>query len=283
MTFHEIRERSPQLRAVALEAVLLTTGAQRDRYDKTKWHTPQGVLSVTGMKFMNWNQGIGGGGAIDLAMHLNNLGFKAAVEWLWYHFPSPLAPARPGPTKKSTLPLPPRDDRKLSRVRRYLVVDRCLAPSLLDPLIESGTLYADNNANAVFLLLGKENRPVGAELRGTSQRPWRGMAPGSNKDMGYFSLHPAQATTVILCESAIDAISCFALHPDWLSISTSGARPNPRWLSSLIHKDYQVYCGFDSDPTGENMARAMISLHPIIKRCRPSHHDWNDVITSRFF
>ena len=281
MTFQEIRERSPQLRAVALEAVLLATGAQRDRHDKKKWHTAQGVLSVTGMKFMNWNQGLGGGGAIDLAMHLNNLGFKDAVEWLWHHFSIPLRPARLGPTRKPTLQLPPRDDRKLSRVRRYLVVDRCLAPSLLDPLIESGTLYADNNANAVFLLLGKENRPVGAELRGTSQRPWRGMAPGSNKDMGYFSVHPAQAATVILCESAIDAISCFALHPDRLCISTSGARPNPRWLSPLIRKDYQVFCGFDSDPTGENMARAMISIHPTIKRCRPSHHDWNDVIMSR--
>ena len=36
---------------------------------------------------MNWNQGVGGGGAIDLAMHLNKLGFKAAVEWLCHRFP----------------------------------------------------------------------------------------------------------------------------------------------------------------------------------------------------
>jgi len=281
MSFHEIRERAGQVRGVPLEAVLKATGARRNRHDKAKWHTAQGVLSVIGMKFMNWNHGKGGGGAIDLAMHLNSMDFKAAVAWLWHHFPGPLPPQRPQTPWKPTLRLPPRDDCKLSRVQRYLVVERGLAPSLLDPLIESATLYADNHANAVFLLLGKKNRPAGAELRGTTHRPWRAMAPGSNKDMGYFSVHPDQAQTIVLCESAIDAMSCFALHPDFCCISTSGVRPNPRWLSPFINKGYRVYCGFDSDPTGENMARSMIALHPNIKRFRPSKHDWNDVITSR--
>jgi len=31
--------------------------AKRDRNDKAKWHTAQAVLSVTGTKFMNCNQG----------------------------------------------------------------------------------------------------------------------------------------------------------------------------------------------------------------------------------
>lgn len=281
MSFYELRELSRLVRGVPLETVLLTAGAKRDRHDKAKWHTAQGVLSVTGMKFMNWNQGKGGGGAIDLAIHLNNLDFKAAVEWLSHHFPSLSPPRQTPPTRKPSLRLPPRDDCNLSRVRRYLVVDRGLAPSLIEPLIGSGTLYADNYANAVFVLLGKENRPVGAELRGTSLRPWRGMAPGSNKDMGYFSVQPTQAQTVVLCESAIDALSCFSLHPDFCCISTSGARPNPRWLTSLLSKSNRVYCGFDSDPTGENMAQAMIALNPGVKRFRPSLHDWNDVLTSR--
>lgn len=280
MNFYDIREQARQLRGVPLDSVLLLTGARRDRHDKEKWHTEQGVLSVRSMKFMNWNQGKGGGGAIDLAMHLNNLGFLDALAWLGCHFPTiPLPDPAPQP-RKPALQLPTKNDRMLCRVRLYLTLDRGLAPSLLEPLIESGTLYADNYANAVFLLLGKENRAVGAELRGTSHRPWRGMAPGSNKNLGYFSVHPAQTQMIVLCESAIDAISCFALYPDRCCISTSGARPNPRWLSSLI-KDHQIYCGFDSDPTGEEMAKTMIAIHPSIERCLPSQHDWNDVITSR--
>src|SRR5262249_13404243 len=84
---------------------------------------------------------------------------------------------------------------------------------LTDSLIASGKLYADGRGNAVFLLQGKDNTPVGAELRGTGPQRWCGMAPDSQKDLGYFSVQAPDATMVILCESAIDAISCLLLHP----------------------------------------------------------------------
>jgi hypothetical protein len=227
------------------------------------------------MKFINWNHGVGGGGAIDLAMHLNNLDFKAAVEWLWKHFSNP-DHREPRPPCRPNLTLPPQNPSKLPGVKRYLVHERAIAVSLIQPLIESGMLYADNRGNAVFLLLGKENRPVGAELRGTTPAQWRGMAPGSQKDLGYFSVPAPRAITVVLCESAIDAISCFALHPTHLCISTAGARPSPRWLALLINHGYEIYCGFDADDTGENMAAEMIALYPSVKRLRPTQHDWND-------
>src|SRR5436309_11296029 len=83
MTFLEIRDRANRVRGIPLQAVLLLTVAQRVRYDKAKWYTEKGTISFTGMKFMNWNQAVGGGGAIDLVMHLNNMDFKASVEWLW--------------------------------------------------------------------------------------------------------------------------------------------------------------------------------------------------------
>jgi hypothetical protein len=227
---------------------------------------------------MNGSQGVGGGGAIDLAMHLNDLGFKSAVEWLCHHFPDldgrhPLEPIR---TKE--LILPPRDPGKLPAVKRYLTDERAIDPALIRHLIESGHLYADTRGNAAFLLLGKENRPVGAELRGTTSQRWRGMAPGSQRNLGYFSVSVPGATTVILCESAIDAISCFELHPLCLCASTSGARANPLWLASLIRQYREIYCGFDSDATGETMASNMMALHPEIRRFRPSKHDWNDVL-----
>ena len=39
-----------------------------------------------------------------------------------------------------------------------------------------------------------------------------------------------------------------------------------------------IYCGFDSDSAGENMAKEMIALYPSVKRLRPIEHDWNDVL-----
>lgn len=284
MTYWQRRQQAARLRGIALENVLPLCGARRDRHDPHKWHTPEGALSVNGPKFMNWHCGRGGGGAIDLVMQLQHLDFKAAVDWLAQHFldvtPEPVE-ARP----RLALQLPPPDPSKLQRVRDYLVQQRALAPALLEPLIQSGTLYADTRANAVFLLLGKENLPVGAELRGTTTRPWRGLAPGSQRDLGCFAVPiPLSANLqnvanpIILCESAIDALSCFALHPHCRCLSTAGARPNPLWLKPLLDQPGLIFCGFDADPTGDQMAAAMIALHAAVKRLRPPAQDWNDVL-----
>ena len=281
MTFWQRKELATHLRAIPLKTVLPLCGAQPDRHDQRKWHTSAGALSVTGAKFMNWHGSVGGGGAIDLVMHLNHLDFKAAVDWLAHHFPGVLPPPPVPPTSQSQLQLPPPDLSQLGRVKEYLAQQRGITPTLLDPLIQSGTLYADTRANAVFLLLGKENLPVGAELRGTTQRLWRGLAPGSQKDLGCFSIPATPLPSIILCESAIDAISCFALHPHRRCLSTAGARPNPRWLAPLLNQGCEVYCGFDADPAGDDMARAMIALHPTVKRLRPPEHDWNDVLKAQ--
>ena len=278
MTFWQRRELAQHLRAIPLERVLPLCGAQPDRYDQRKWHTAAGVLSVTGPKFMNWTLGAGGGGAIDLVIHLQRLDFKAALDWLAGHFPTVLPPQPPTNLPTGGLRLPPPVAGHLARVKDYLIGQRGLATEVLEPLIASGTLYADARANAVFLLRDEDNHPVGAELRGTGGCAWRGLAPGSQKDLGFFSIPAQPLPVVILCESAIDAMSCFALHPGHRCLSTAGARPDPPWLQRLLDQGRQIYCGFDADPTGDAMARALISLHPAVRRLRPSHHDWNDVL-----
>jgi hypothetical protein len=275
------RQRADRLRLIPLPAVLRLCGAQPDRHDHSKWHTAVGTISVTGAKFINWSRGIGGGGAIDLVIHLRHLPFPETLDWLERQFPNPPPPVPPSP--RPSLKIPPADPQKLWRVKGYLLHQRGLPEACLDQLIQSGLLYADARANAVFLLLGKANTPVGAELRGTTDRRWRGMAPGSQKDLGFFAVPAAGAQPpqpIILCESAIDAISCLALHPGHRCLSTSGARPNPRWLAALLAEGRQIYCGFDSDPTGDSAANAMISLYPTIQRLRPRRHDWNAVLTS---
>jgi hypothetical protein len=322
--------------------VLLLRGAVRDRHDRSKWHTEQGPVSVSGAKFMNWRRGQGGGGAIDLVMHLAEVDFRTAVAWLDQHFgvgflavgeavahpdvaaerskrivPQPFV-AGPHARRKnpsvpeahSTLRLPVPNDRMLDRVRQYLTRRRHLAASLIEPLVESGRLYADCRGNAVFLLLaGKAHQPVGAELRGTGPHVWRGMAPGTRKDLGYFWIgaQGSQATVeevgsqgtvegmgsqgtveevaprcgIVLCESAIDAISCRQLHPQRICISTSGVRAHPPWLGGLIARGYDIHCGFDADDAGDAAAAQLIASHPTIQRLRPPAHDWNDALTSR--
>jgi hypothetical protein len=280
MSLSALRERADRLRDLPLEAVLLRWGATQNRADKAKWHTQRGVISVTGAKFMNWNLSFGGGGAIDIAMHLGGLRFLEALEWLSGNFPA-LDHSDPPQVLPRPLLQPFPHEEKLPAVRRYLYDRRRLPAALVEPLIAGGSVYADWRGNAIFLLLGKEEEPVGAEIRGTTSRPWRGMAPGSRKDLGYFSIPVSEPTAVILCESAIDAVSCRALNDGALCISTAGARPNPLWLKSLLRIGKPVYCGFDADPTGDEMARAMIEIHPKVTRLRPPLKDWNEVLKAR--
>jgi len=156
-----------------------------------------------------------------------------------------------------------------------------LPDSSLEPLIASGKLYADHRGNAVFLLVaGKANRPIGAELRGTGPQMWRGLAPGTDKNAGFFWTGDAGSRTILLCESAIDAISCREFFPECLAISTSGVVAAPAWLRGLIARGYIIHCGYDTDEAGERAAASMIAMHPSVKRKQPPAHDWNDALVA---
>jgi len=70
------------------------------------------------------------------------------------------------------------------------------------------------------------------------------------------------------------------MHPGQICLSTSGVRANPRWLSGLIARGYEIHCGFDADEPGDAAAARMIALHSAVKRLRPPAHDWNDALAS---
>jgi len=290
MSGRDFRERASAVRGIPLETVLLARGATRDPHDRSKWHTERGPLSITGEKFFDWHLDRGGGGAIDLVMHLAGVDCREAVRWLEHHLAGvsravDRASSRLpeiSPPNGAPLRIPARDERMWGRVRAYLTQRRHLAVALLEPLWEVGKLYADCRGNAVFLLVaGKANRPVGAELRGTGPCVWRGMASGSRKDLGYFWVGTRDSRDIVLCESAIDAISCFQLRPTTICISTSGARADVPWLTVLIARGYHIHCGFDADAPGDDAAARMIALHPTVGRLRPAAKDWNDVLASR--
>ena len=292
MTLRDFRRQADAVRALPLEAVLRHWGAERDRRDRTQWRTEQGPLTVTGAQFFNWHRHEGGGGAIDLVMHLSGRDVGEAVAWLQQHLGSApaAAPSSPACSRASSslahiqatsggLRLPAANLVKLAHVRRYLTEERSLAAGILEPLIDAGKVYADGRGNAVFLMVaGKANRAIGAELRGTGKRVWRGLAPGTRKDGGYFWIGARGSQQIALCESAIDAISCFQLDSARICISTAGARPDPPWLHPLLARGYDIYCGFDDDAPGNTVACRMIARHPSIKRLRPPAHDWNDAL-----
>ena len=307
---NHFRDRADAVRSLPLELVLQAWGANRDRCDRHRWHSDRGAISITetnsitgtNVKFFNWQEETGGGGAIDLAMHLGRMDVDAAVAWLEARFGIHTPPAAsPHVSASHTAPssrprrlyLPEPDRAQLDRVRSYLTVQRGLSLEIIEPLIASGRIYADRRANAVFLMVaGKPNRPVGAELRGTGPQVWRGLAKGTRKDGGYFwigdasssnSSGPSTGDGIILCESAIDAISCHQIHATQgvatICISTAGVRSQLPWLAPLIHRGYSIRCGFDDDDAGNRASHLLLRNYPSLKRLIPSAHDWNDVLT----
>jgi hypothetical protein len=276
-------------RAIPLETVLRNDGAKQDIHDRKKWHTIQGSISITGPEFFNWHCNYGGGGAIDLVMHLKDCDFSTAIAWLSTVTPSQLLyekrsnhypQTRNSHTYKKLL-LPAKNTTHLPRITSYLIQERKLPQHLIYRTIESGSIYADTKANAVFLMRGACAAIVGAELRGTIRKKWRGLAPGSDKQRGAFYTGSPSFKTVSLCESAIDALSYVTLYPNTLAISTTGANPHLQWIENFIKNDFRLLCAFDNDNTGNQMADKILNLYPMIKRHCPWLHDWNDILKDK--
>lgn len=265
-----------QVRCIDLVRILDQIGATIDKSDPKKWHTPMGSMSISGQQFYNWSESWGGGGAIDCVMHLKGMDFNCAVTWILENFfiTQPLSSQQP------SIKLPKSQINKLPRVIDYLTHQRDLPSALVYSLIQSGIIYADDKANAVFLMRSKRLGIVGAEIRGTMKHPWRGLAPGSKKNRGCFYVRTKPTKKVVICESAIDAISCHTLHPECMAVSTAGVNPNPRWITAFLENEFEVYCGFDADSVGDSAADKMMSLYAAVKRMRPLKHDWNEELSN---
>ncbi len=273
-----------RLRRIPLTGILRHLGDTPNPRDPQRWHTAEGILSITGEKFFNWNQAVGGGGAIDLIIHLLHLDFKSAIAYLQTIAPCQRPPRRNTSFVKNPFTPPGPAPARLSRIRDYLIDQRKLPPHLIDHLFQKGTLYADPHANAVFLMRTPAHQTAGAELRGTDPaRPWRGLAPASRKKEAYFSIRiaPHRPRAILLCESAIDAISCLHIHPGTACISSAGCPANPPWLPTLLACRIPLYCAYDADNPGEQAAQRIIQRYSCIQRLRPTLKDWNDQLRAQ--
>lgn len=140
---------------------------------------------------MDWTADKGGGGAIDLVMHVQGIEFKEAALWLFRQtFPLPSANSRQQlqnqEIESPSLEIPLPSEKRWIGVRDYLTEIRQLPTALVDRLHERGLIYADMMQNAVFVRHSTHSdginwyrgEPTGATLRGT----W-----GGRKYISWFS------------------------------------------------------------------------------------------------
>jgi hypothetical protein len=295
--------RFAHLRGLDLVGVLQALGAERDRYDKAKWRLDGQVISVTGSLFYDHTSERGGAGAIDLVMHVRGVDFVAAVTYL----DGPDAPARSvtsAPRRDSGPFVPPRAVlEQWPHVRAYLLEVRGLPGTLVDELHERGLVYADARRNAVFLRRDEGEQPTGAFLRGTHpEHPFKGLAAGTERERGWFHFEIGDrgVPQMILTESAIDALSYYALvHGNTplagsgayreVYASTDGAGALPHALIARVLEDGGlVRAAFDRDERGERFWATLQERNPaaaagvrLWRETPGAGKDWNDVLMAR--
>ncbi|MBW4466319.1 MAG: strawberry notch C-terminal domain-containing protein [Pegethrix bostrychoides GSE-TBD4-15B] len=297
-----LKELADQVRAFDLESVAASLGLEQDRHDRYKWRNGNQIISISNGKFMDWLADRGGGGAIDLVMHVQAVEFTAAVEWLsGQSFPAqPISHQRQIQSesdKPHLLEMPAPNERRWPAVRDYLVEARKLPAALVDRLHQRHLIYADAMQNAVFVrhatssncAIWQRGAVTGASLRGTwgENNSFHGLAAGSAREQGWFWFGAGQGEVkrVMLTESPIDALSLATLDKRrqatagvsvYLSADGAGAIPTAA-LKQVLEQGGQVGVAFDADPSGEIMAWRVAQELPGVGRITPAWgKDWNE-------
>lgn len=295
------QELADKIRDIPLEQVTYELGLDPDPKDKHKWIHENHIINITGSKFYDWQHLKGGGGAIDLVMHVNQCDFQQAVAWLndrlgegatidavAYQTRVIIQTEQPQPFISPT----PNVD-KWQIVKTYLTRERRLPSSLVDHLHGSGLVYADSKQNAVFIRRAlDESKITGASLRGTAgdDNKFKGLALGSKRNAGWFhfqiggqSNDPIQRA--VLVESPIDAMSFAVLDRTesrkTIYLSTDGAGNVPvEFLRALPTQS--VIVAYDNDPPGNLMAQSVMEQLPNAVRKLPLAKDWNEELKNMF-
>lgn len=152
-------ELAQKVRDFPLDKVAYELGLDPDPFDKHKWQNEHHIINITGSKFYDWKTLNGGGGAIDLVMHISECDFKQAVTWLHDRFGEGATieavtyKTREIIQEKPVLEFTPpvRNESKWEDVKKYLTRTRKLPSGLVDSLHSSGLIYADSQQNAVFI------------------------------------------------------------------------------------------------------------------------------------
>ncbi|MCG6138305.1 MAG: plasmid recombination protein [Nostoc sp. LLA-1] len=294
-----LESQTQQLRDLPLENVAWELGLH---HDHERWRGHGHIINIDGSKFYDFSpkEQKGGGGAIDLVMHVNQCNYRQAICWLSDRFGEVGAErAAYAHTRKMTSDIihtEPRPQFTLrvenqinwTGVERYLTQKRGIPQNFVEFLHSRGLVYADDQHNAVFVMRNFDAQPNGAFLRGTraENNTFKGYQKGTLRRDGwfYFDLggQPTEkAEKVVLCKSPIDAMS-FAV----LEYQVRGSLPPNKTLymaiddpKSLPTEQLQnipnVKVAFDPDDAGNAAARVVMELLPQAKRLKCKGANWN--------
>jgi hypothetical protein len=298
-----LRTQLDQLRDLPLEEVAWQLGLTQDAKGDGRWKGTGHIINIDGSKFYDFSPSShsGGGGAIDLVMHVNSCTFREAMAWLNDRFGSrgmlraathhariqAIEIAQTEPTPQF---IPPAvDENQWSSVQQYLIQKRGLPKEMVQALYLQGLVYADSEQNAVFGMRSLTGETTGAFLRGTrgEDNSFMGYARGTKRADGWFYVRLGgqpddDVQRVVLTKSPIDALSLATIEgipqQKTMYLVADSAKSLPVEYLRTIPK---VIAAYDNDASGFELARAIAEQLPEAQRVRPALKDWNEELLAR--
>jgi hypothetical protein len=283
------------LRDIPLESIAYHLGLHPHPKYQGRWVSANHTINITGSTFYDFvGAEHGGGGAIDLTMHLLNCNFREAVAWLYEifgesetlravtHHAREQVQQIIVTEKPKQFVAPVQDKSKWGGVRDYLVSKRKLPAALIDNLHAAGLIFSDEKQNAIFLMRSLPDGEVtGAFLRGTygHNNSFYGLAKGSKRNKGWFHFTTGgqgegKIARAVLTKSPIEALSVAVLNNSLLEktiyIAVDSVQCVPIEFLSYFK---EVVAAYDND--GEEIAGAVLKVLPQATILKPRARDWN--------
>ena len=247
------------------------------------------------------SKGVGGFGAIDYLMKVENMRFRDAVEFVsppcfTEYAQSPRnTPAECFMPPPKNLILPEKAGLNL-QLFDYLCNKRGIDSTIVNKLIQERQLYEDKRRNIVFVGYDEQGKARFASLRGTyGDCTFRRDCTGSDKRYGFIMTASPSASTqpnsLYIFESAIDAMSHASLvnaqtgdknawlQHNRLSLAGTADMALVHYLNTHLHVKELIFC-LDNDTAGQeattNLMRKYTDNGYIVRTESPLGKDFND-------
>jgi Plasmid recombination enzyme len=276
------------LRSVSLEQVAVELCLESDGKPRPIWRHQDHQIRINGSQFYDWHerQMQGGGGAIDLVMHVLRVDFKSAVAWLANRFGKTAvqiagrdhAQRALQEAKSPRFVAPDAAPEQWPAVHAYFVSQQ-LPGALIDQLHEQGLLYADEQGAAIFLQRDLVTRSVTGAYR-LSRDGFSGTLLGSDRAKGRFYWLRGGAATdavqqVVVGQTPIDTLAVGLMEPmpkeRTMYLSADGVLPL-EYLQGFSPK--RVRALMNREQVGQRLAEEVREKLPQVRQVVPEQEDW---------
>lgn len=181
---------------------------------------------------------------------------------------------------KKILCMPEKFNGQYKRIYAYLMKKRQISSKLISYLIRNDLLYQDKKGNCVFVWYDFD-KVVGADLNGTSDYRFKGIASGSDQKVGFNICLTNKVEKLMFFESPIEILSYLLIKRSNVNkhtkyISLSGCKDIVVNYHVAMHPDADVLIATNNDKVGKAFADKF-NFNTVIPQ---KHTDWNDVLVA---